>query len=181
MNKGSELAGTGSASCVDQHRSSWNLPCHLIILSQLVVDEQNTLELQLSQPTFVSIASGLEFLHRGLPFALYFFVAESTESYTPTFEDDYLDSRLTIVVTGFPLAYRKPVASSIECRLVVRGHFDALFAVRDGSKRFSAKFDIVGRRLAAMLDERIAWLRSCESFLFVVWKVEIVYREDQGG
>jgi hypothetical protein len=123
----------------------------------------------------------LKFLRRGLPFTLYFFVAESTESYTPPFEDDYLDWWLTIVVTGFPLAYRKPVASSIECRLVVRGHFDVLLAVGDGSERFSAEFDIVSRRLAAMLDERITRLGFCKSFLFVVWKIEIVYRENQGG
>lgn len=32
-----------------------------------------------------------------------------------------------------------------------------------------------------MLYEWVVRLRLCECILFVVWKVEIVYREDQSG
>jgi hypothetical protein len=85
------------------------------------------------------------------------------------------------VVTGSPLAYRKPVTSSVECRLVVRGHFDILLAVGNGGERFSAELDIMGRGLAAVLHEWITRLGFCENFLFVMWEIEIVYREDQSG
>ena len=155
-----------------------NLPCHRIVFSELVVDEHNTFKLQFSQPTFVSIASRLEFLHCGFPFAFDVFVTKSTEAHTPAFEDDHLDRRFTLAVADLPLACRKSVSRARESRLVIRRDLNVVLAVRDSCKCFDTELYIVSRRLATMLYEWVVGLRFCECFLFVMWKVEIVYRED---
>ena len=114
----------------------------------------------------------------GFPFALDFFVTKSTEAYTPALEDDHLNRRLTFAVTDLPFASRKSVSRARESRLVVRRDLDVGLAVRDSCKCFDTELYIVSRRLATMLYEWVVGLRFCECFLFVMWKVEIVYRED---
>jgi hypothetical protein len=120
-------------------------------------------------------------LHCGFPFALDFFVTKSTEAHTPAFENDHLNRRLALTVADLPLACRESVSRASESRLVIRRDLDIALAVRDSCKCLDTELYVVCRRLATMLNKRIAGLGFRECFLFFVWKVEVVYRENQGG
>lgn len=133
MNKCSKLAAKSLAGRLG-FRPLRNLPRHRVVFSELAIDEQNTFKLQFPQSTFVSIPSGLEFLHRGFPFAFHFFVTESAEAHTPALENDHFNWRLTLTVANLPFARRKSVSCARESRFVIRRDLDVVLAVCDSCK-----------------------------------------------
>ena len=83
-------------------------------------------------------------MHRSFPFALDFSIAQSTEAYTPAFENDHFNGRLALTVADLPLACRESVSRASESRLVIRRDLDIALAVRDSCKCLDTELYIVG-------------------------------------
>jgi hypothetical protein len=62
------------------------------------------------------------------------------------------------------------------CRLVVCGDLGGL-AEAYGVEHGEAERDVMGGRLAAVLEERVCWVGGCEGLLVGVSEVDVVERE----
>lgn len=100
-----------------------------IILPELVVHEQHTVQLKLAQPAAILIAKPLMLCFRCFPRLLHLLLAESTEADTPTLKDDDLDSWLVFRVDHFPLRLGSTISSSCEGGFVVAWNLDITFTV----------------------------------------------------
>lgn len=92
--------------------------CESIVRSQLTVNEEDIVQLQLAQPALVVPARPLCLSFGSLPFALYFCVAERSEAYAPSFKDDDFYRLFPTRIHCCPFFLRSPIASSTELALV---------------------------------------------------------------
>ena len=117
---------------------------------------------------------------RGFPFLAQGGLPEGTESDGPTFEEDDFYGGPVGLVDDFPVGLWDAVALAREGGFVVLWDGGRL-RFGEGREDGESEGDVVGRGLAAVLEESVVWMGLGEGGLVGVGEVEVVEGEDGGG